>query len=132
MLITKIYDNYRTKENKIYNPKSKNPYRLYEKDLQKQAEQLLRLLVPIPQRGFWYHPNEKERQGFKGLPDIIGHLKNDKGICPFYIELKVGANQPSAHQRVTMKILDDSGYTGSVCYTVKDVEAFLKDINVYV
>lgn len=114
----------------------------YEKDFQKEVEQLLSIVLPIGKYGWWTHINpEKWDIKNKGLPDIIGwycvEAQDTMGyyydkIQPFYIELKVGHNKPSLYQLQKMNELNLCGSVGCVAYDMSDVKSFLKnylDIN---
>jgi hypothetical protein len=107
----------------------------YEKDFQREVEQLLSYVMPKGKYGWWIHISpEKGDKKNKGLPDIIGwyykHIKCEMDDCevfqPFYIELKVGHNKPSLYQLQKMNELNICGAKGCVAYNIEDVKSFLK------
>ncbi len=107
-------------------PKYQGP----ERSFQKSVAQYLDSIGVL-----WFHPpNEAKRtprqgaalkaQGLKaGVPDVM--IIERRGSFPPYnglaIELKVGYNKPSEHQKEWLKRLEDAGWKTLVSYSLDEV-----------
>ena len=91
-----------------------------------------------PKTGRWYTPegNKLKRMGVQpGMPDIMifkPHLKDhiDFISAGLFLELKIGKNRPTEHQKSTMEKLIDNLWVGAVCYSFdeakKEIDNYLK------
>lgn len=71
------------------------PVLLSERDLQRQAESLLDVLVNQCQVIAWYHANQPLRDR-RGFPDLCIMLPRQRIVL---VEFKVGGNIPTPEQR---------------------------------
>ena len=70
-----------------------------------------------------------KREGVvRGIPDLFIAYPNGK-YAGMFVELKVGNNKPTKHQKEIMKMLENTGYCVSVCYTINE---FIYKVNSYV
>jgi len=70
-----------------------------------------------------------KREGVvRGIPDLFIAYPNSK-YAGMFIELKVGNNKPTKHQKEIMQQLESSGYCVSVCYTINE---FIYKVNTYI
>lgn len=74
------------------------------------------------------HPYEAanlKRQGVKsGVSDVVLPLPKGK-YHGAYIEMKVGRNKPSEHQKEFLRWVNGHGYCGAVCYGFDDARKFI-------
>lgn len=86
-------------------------------------------LYHIPNGGS-RHPKEAynlKLQGVKaGVPDISLPVARG-GFHGLFIEMKVGKNKPTAHQKEWLKALDNEGYRVEVCYSFEQAKDVLED-----
>lgn len=68
-----------------------------------------------------------KRQGVKsGVSDIVLPLPRGK-YHGAYIEMKIGRNKPSEHQKEFLRFVNEQGYCGVVCYGFDDARKFILD-----
>jgi hypothetical protein len=69
-----------------------------------------------------------KREGvIRGIPDLFIAYPNGK-YSGMFIELKVGNNKPTKHQKEIMQMLEKAGYYVTICYTINE---FMKEVNNY-
>jgi hypothetical protein len=70
-----------------------------------------------------------KREGVvRGIPDLFIAYPNGRHAGMF-VELKVGNNKPTKHQKEIMKMLEKAGYYVTVCYTINE---FIYKVNTYI
>lgn len=87
----------------------------------------LALLHAIPnggQRGKAQAARLKAEGVLAGIPDLFLPYAL-RGFHGLYIEMKVGANKPSAEQRRVMGLLEAAGYICRVCWSAEEARQVL-------
>lgn len=98
-------------------------------DIQRGKYQELRLLYHVPNGGKRDARTAMvlKRQGVKaGVPDLCLPVSRG-GYHGLYIELKVGKNKPTDHQREWLSDLRQQGYAAVVCYGWENAAETLAD-----
>jgi|YNPBryulayer2012_1023412.scaffolds.fasta_scaffold42434_1 hypothetical protein len=69
-----------------------------------------------------------KREGVvRGIPDLFIAYPNGK-YAGMFIELKVGTNKLTKHQKEIINVLEKAGYYVTVCYTINE---FIKEVDNY-
>ena len=77
-------------------------------------------------KGNFKQKNLVKKHYKKGVPDILIFEPN-KEYNGLMIELKVGKNKPSIHQKAWIQNLNNRGYKAIVCYTFEEFQDELKE-----